>query len=236
MGEVFVVDSQATANLVPPKQQSKGTYVLYALLGLALLGVFLHGVLIYHLYQRISTQIHQEMIQFYKQIGENKTQDDAYSKEISPPPPNPKTDSDTKPAAFLHYNHYLKSDVAVMQWAIRGFPAFTHNFNYSNGCLIIPKDGFYYLFSKVSFKNSCKSFTHEIKLNSSRYSHHPLSLMTDRYSCVDQIRPHEKTNQISSYLGGVFKLYKKDKLFVSVSDLNNLIEGQQENFFGGFMI
>ncbi|XP_034156028.2 lymphotoxin-alpha isoform X3 [Pangasianodon hypophthalmus] len=184
----------------------------------------------------IIKQIHQEMIQFYKQIGENKTQDDAYSKEISPPPPNPKTDSDTKPAAFLHYNHYLKSDVAVMQWAIRGFPAFTHNFNYSNGCLIIPKDGFYYLFSKVSFKNSCKSFTHEIKLNSSRYSHHPLSLMTDRYSCVDQIRPHEKTNQISSYLGGVFKLYKKDKLFVSVSDLNNLIEGQQENFFGGFMI
>lgn len=57
MGEVFVVDSQATLNLVPPKQRIKGTYVLYTLLGLALFGVFVEGVLIYQLYQRIPSQV-----------------------------------------------------------------------------------------------------------------------------------------------------------------------------------
>ncbi|KAF4075528.1 hypothetical protein AMELA_G00235210 [Ameiurus melas] len=233
MGEVFVVDSQATPNLVPPKQRNKGTYLLYTLLGLALFGVVVEGVLIYRLYQRISTQIPPEAAQHFKQIGENNTRGDAYSKEISPPLPTPKTD-DTKPAAFLHYNHFLKSD--VMQWNFQGFPTLMHHFNYSNGSLIIPKDGFYYIFSKVSFK-TCSIFKHEVKLNSSRYSHRAISFMTDmRCSCVEPTKSQEKGIQFSSYMGGVLKLYKTDKVFVSVSNHSNLTGSPSENFFGGFMI
>lgn len=55
-----------------------------------------------------------------------------------------------------------------------------------------------------------------------------------RYSCVSQIKPH--MNQFSSYLGGVWKLYKKDHVYVSVSNHNNLTREKSENFFGGFMV
>ncbi|KAI5623641.1 hypothetical protein C0J50_16827 [Silurus asotus] len=84
----------------------------------------------------------------------------------------------------------------------------------------------------VSFRINCSIFTHEIKLNSSRYNDVPINLMIDkRRSCVDQ-----KKNQFSSYLGGVFNLYKKEKVFVSVSDYSSLIMDTKQNFFGGFMI
>ncbi|XP_053532210.1 tumor necrosis factor ligand superfamily member 6 [Ictalurus punctatus] len=234
MGEVFVVDSQATPNLVPPKQRNKGTYLLYILLGLALFGVIVEGVLIYRLHQRISTQIPPEAAQHFKQIGENNTRGDAYSNEILPPLPTQKTDSDTKPAAFLHYNHSVKS--GVMQWNFQGFPTLMHNFNYSNGNLIIPKDGYYYIFSKVSFK-TCSIFKHEVKLKSSRYSYQPISFMTDmRCNCVEPTKTQEKGTQFSSYVGGVLKLYKKDEVYVSVSNHSKLTGTPSENFFGGFMI
>lgn len=72
----------------------------------------------------------------------------------------------------------------VMQWNFQGFPTLMHNFNYSNGNLIIPKDGYYYIFSKVSFK-TCSIFKHEVKLKSSRYSYQPISFMTDmRYTHI----------------------------------------------------
>ncbi|KAI5091258.1 tumor necrosis factor ligand superfamily member 14-like [Silurus meridionalis] len=126
--------------------------------------------------------------------------------------------------------------MSMMDWDERGFPAFRHSLSYSNGNLIIPKDGFYFLFSKVSFRINCSTFTHEIKLNSSRYSYIPINLMMDkRRSCVDQKRAHEK-NQFSSYLGGVLRLHKKEKVFVSVSDYSSLITETKQNFFGGFMI
>ncbi|XP_060755278.1 uncharacterized protein LOC132866489 isoform X2 [Neoarius graeffei] len=204
MGEVLVVDSQGAANLVPSKQWIKGTFALYTLLGLALFGVFVEGALIYQLYQRLPTQTYPENIQYYKQIGGNTTLDDAYSKEM----PITKTDSDTKPAAFLHYDHKKKSYMDVLQWNSQGFPAFSDHFNYINGTLIILKDGTYFLFSKVAFGN-CKTFKHEVKLSTERYGT-TLTIMVDRYSSANQMKSHEK-NISSSYLGGVFKLHKNDK-------------------------
>ncbi|KAF5893517.1 lymphotoxin-alpha-like, partial [Clarias magur] len=119
-----------------------------------------------------------ETSQVSQLTGGNKTQDDAYSTETSAPLPVLRTES--KPAAFLHHhNHSVSSDMTVLQWDSRGFPAFQHSFNYSNGSLIIHKEGVYYMFSKVTFRSSCPMFRHEVKLNSSRYSHQPISLMTD---------------------------------------------------------
>ncbi|KAK3510895.1 hypothetical protein QTP70_024364 [Hemibagrus guttatus] len=209
MGEVFVVDSQATATPVPPRQRVKGTYVVYTLLGVALCGVFIEGVLIYQLYHRISTQ-----------QGENRTWDDAGSNKT--PQPNTKTETPT-------------SEQGVIQWSESGFPAIRHNFSYRNGSLVIHKEGIYYLFSKVSLTDNCNTFKHEVKLNSSRYSNIPIELMVDsRHGSMNQMKAHEK-NHCSSYLGGVFLLHKKEEVFVSV-DKSCLSEGPGENFFGGFMI
>ncbi|TTE81759.1 Tumor necrosis factor ligand superfamily member 10 [Bagarius yarrelli] len=183
MGEVFVMDSQATVTPVPAMQRIQGTYVLYVLLGLALFGVLVEGLFIYRLYQKTST-----------------------------------------PQA---------SALGVIQWSDFGFPAFSRGFSYSNGSLIIHTEGFYFLFSKVSF--TCSTFQHEVKLNSERYSYEPIRLMVDnRRSLVNQMKPHEKI-QFSSYLGGVWLLHKKDEVFVAV-DTRCLAEEQGENFFGGFMI
>ncbi|KAM9454986.1 tumor necrosis factor ligand superfamily member 14 [Clarias gariepinus] len=234
MGEVFVVDSQATADIVPPKHWIKGTCVVYVLLGLALFGVMVEGVLIYQLYQRIPKQTSPEMSQMSKLTGGNKTQDDGYSTETSAPQQVLKTES--KPAAFLHHqNHSVSSDMTVLQWDARGFPAFQHSFNYSNGSLIIHKEGFYYLFSKVTYRSSCQMFRHEVKLNSSRYNHHPISLMIDSRYGVERSHANKKS-QFSSYLGGVMHLFKTDMVFVSISNHSCLIEETQETFFGGFMI
>ncbi|XP_060716022.1 tumor necrosis factor ligand superfamily member 6 isoform X2 [Tachysurus vachellii] len=170
-----------------------------------------------------------------KQTGENKSRADAGSKVIPPTLRKTKKEGDTKSAAFLHLMHPPTSAQGVIQWSDIGFPAFTHSFNYSNGSLIIHKEGFYYLFSKVSFTNNCNTFKHEVKLNSSRYSNKPISLMVDnRHGSVNQIKTHEK-DHFSSYLGGVFSLYKKEAVFVSF-DKSCLSAGSGENFFGGFMI
>ncbi|KAG7316156.1 hypothetical protein KOW79_021022 [Hemibagrus wyckioides] len=234
MGEVFVVDSQATATPVPPRQRTKGTYVVYSLLGLALCGVFLEGVLIYQLYNRISTQQKpEEFTQHSKQTGENNTWDDSGFNKT--PQPITKSETETKTAAFLHLMHPPTSELGVIQWSENGFPAFTHNFSYRNGSLVIQREGFYYLFSKVSFTNNCNTFKHEVKLNSSRYSNVPISLMVDnRHSSLNQMKAHDR-NHCSSYLGGVFLLHRKEEVFVSV-DKSCLSEGSSENFFGGFMI
>ncbi|XP_027008790.2 tumor necrosis factor ligand superfamily member 6 [Tachysurus fulvidraco] len=236
MGEVFVVDSQVAANPVPPKQRIKGTYVLYTLLGLALCGMFMEGILIYQLNQRISALENSEAISHpAKLIGENNSKTDAGSKEVPPTPRKTKKEGDIKSAAFLHLMHPPTSAQGAIQWSDIGFPAFTHSFNYSNGSLIIHKEGFYYLFSKVSFTNNCSAIRHEVKLKSSRYSNKPISLMVDnRHFSVNQMKTHEK-DHFSSYLGGVFSLYKKEAVFVSF-DNGCLLAGTGENFFGGFMI
>lgn len=77
----------------------------------------------------------------------------------------------------------LKSNMAdVIQWNSQGFPAFNNSFNYINGSLIIPKDGVYFLFSKVSLKN-CSGFKHEVTLNTLRYGK-PIVIMMDRYTHI----------------------------------------------------
>lgn len=218
-----MVDSQAMVPTVPPRQRIQGPYALYVLLGLALFGVLVEGVFIYRLYQKISTP-----------QGENKTWDNAHSNGNSPLSLLPMSQrADNKPAVFLHLLHPPKSPLGVIQWSDFGFPAFSRGFNYINGSLIIHTEGFYFLFSKVSF--TCITFKHQVKLNSERYNNKPISLMVDnRRSTVNQIKPHEKAH-FSSYLGGVWLLHKKEEVFVSL-DASCLAEGQGENFFGGFMI
>lgn len=94
------------------------------------------------------------------------------------------------------------SDPTVMQWGYHGFPALIQSFNYSRGSLIIPKDGLYYLFSKVTFTNNCSMFKHEVKLNSSRYSDQLIILMMDsRYRhllcmCVTSLPDCNRNRQI----------------------------------------
>lgn len=118
-----------------------------------------------------------------------------------------------------------------MAWSMNADPLL-YQMNYKDGSLLIQKEGFYYVYSKVFFLDSGK-FHHSVNLNTRLYSGKSISLLTSRkYS-------QNKFNKVqsNSYLGGVFHLYEDDAIFVQVSNTSKVLRHKSyENIFGVFML
>lgn len=106
-----------------------------------------------------------------------------------------------------------------------------YEMSYKDGRLVIQKEGFYYVYSKVTFSDT-GSFHHSIAVNTKLYIGKSITLLNSRkYS--------ERSNNVqsNSYLGGVFHLYKDDALFVKVSNTSKVVRHRFfENIFGAYMI
>lgn len=109
-----------------------------------------------------------------------------------------------------------------------------HQLDYDNktGSLVIQKEGFYQVYSKVSFK-ATDVFHHWVKRKTSRYKVGNISLLTARkYSA-----PGHRERLSNSYLGGVFHLQVNDAIFVKVSDTSKLeLYEAEEHAFGAYML
>ncbi|XP_067904011.1 LOW QUALITY PROTEIN: CD40 ligand-like [Heterodontus francisci] len=126
----------------------------------------------------------------------------------------------------------------IKQWMAKGFPAFTHNINYTSGKLVITDPGFYYIYCQISFRlssnktgsTSIAPFLQYIYLQ--RTQEQATLLMKASKTPVNK-------NQASSFNsineGGVFELKTGDQLFVSVTDPNLLSYGQA-TYFGIFKL
>lgn len=105
-----------------------------------------------------------------------------------------------------------------------------HGMIYKDGRLTIQKEGYYYVYSKVSFIDSGE-FWHSVTLSTDRYPGNITLMRSKKRSSAS------KESRSNSFLGGVFHLYADDRIFVTVSSTSKIMQNNSyENFFGAFMI
>ena len=123
----------------------------------------------------------------------------------------------------------------VLQWGVNG-DAFTWEVDLQYGLLQVKREGFYYIYSKVSFTElTCSMFKHTVLMRTPRYSKDMELMKAKRFSCSSSKQPED--GMLNSYLGGVFHLHASVSVFVKVEN-HTLVRHQDtsDNFFGMFII
>ncbi|KAG8006890.1 hypothetical protein GBF38_022947 [Nibea albiflora] len=135
----------------------------------------------------------------------------------------------SKPAAQLTDGQDVVHDSKIMAWSMDADPLL-HDMDYIDRHLVIQKEGYYYVYSKVSFLDT-NLFYHLICQKTKLYSGKGITLLMSRkYTTSNYMRSN-------SYLGGVFHLYKGDALYVEVSNTSKIMRHKpSENIFGAYMI
>ncbi|XP_014857779.1 PREDICTED: tumor necrosis factor ligand superfamily member 14-like [Poecilia mexicana] len=222
----FVVDTHATRPAVPPrlgKQKKHGgaaQTLLFILVALALLGVFFEAVFIYRLYQSE-----------YAPSGST-------SMQINGSPPPDTTDLEgrllpSKPLAHLTDGQDVRHGTHVMAWSEIAEPLL-YEMKYEDKKLVIQKEGYYYIYSKVYFSLG-GAFYHSVEMQTKKYAGKGIRLLQAReYSSKKDNGAQSYSN---SFLAGVFYLSQNDAVYVHVSNTTQIMRHKSyENVFGAFMI
>lgn len=224
---VYVVDDHLTHRpQTPPvklKQQCSGLVLLLLfLVSLVLCGMIIQACFIYRLYQSESTNSGSSN----KLIGDNDAGEDEamankWDRLVDPP---------SKPAAHLTDGPDIVHGSQILSWSLIGDPLL-YKLDYEDRNLIIQTEGYYYVYSKVTFLDKT-SFYHSVHRKTKMYAGKSIVLLESRmYSS------RSGNIQSNSYLGGVFHFYKDDSLFVKVSNASQVVHYKHcENVFGAFMI
>ncbi|KAI2668965.1 Tumor necrosis factor ligand superfamily member 14 [Labeo rohita] len=227
---VFVVDSQALPRQVAIRTGGRQLYVIYLLLAVALLGVFIEAGLIWHLYRRPVTSSDP-----VNAAGNIPQQPEKYSSSHGSneilPPKLPQAES--KPAALLQIASPASGGNGVLQWRTDSYPVFMRALEYKNNSLYIQQDGYYYIFSKIAYLDTCKYFKHQVMQCTERYNFKAIELMQNSRLICASNKSHWRDN---SYLGGIFHLFKGDSVFVKVNNSSQVHGEPYENYFGAFMV
>ncbi|XP_076863965.1 tumor necrosis factor ligand superfamily member 14 [Brachyhypopomus gauderio] len=233
---VFVVDSQAALPPLPPrpgrKQAQRGRSpaqtMLFLLVAVALCCVAVEACFIYRLYatQQNANQNHEGPRTEARKGGPEKDGD------IIPKTRQHTVMKPAKPLAHLTAGSERPDSKGVMRWATSDPEV--HDIEYREGALVISREGFYYVYSKLCFSLDRDMFDYTVMKNSSRYMGDPIELLRYR---VYEFKPTKKGSQGSGYLGGVFHLLKDDALFVQLRNRTALrLQNAADNFFGMFML
>ncbi|XP_078124783.1 tumor necrosis factor ligand superfamily member 14 [Sander vitreus] len=219
----YVVDTHATRPPLPPRlsqgRQRAGVAqtLLILLVSVALCGMAIEACFIYHLYQPKSAPSASSSKLIAGQV-------------ITPPTKSPSLVLPSKPVAHLTDGQDVVHGNEIMAWSMNADPLL-YEMDYKDGGLVIQKEGYYYVYSKVSFFVT-DSFNHSVNRKTDRYFGGVIPLLMSRkYS--------EKFRKMryNSYLGGVFHLTKDDVIFVKVSNTSNIRRHNSfENIFGAYMI
>lgn len=227
---VYVVDSHVTSPPVPPRltpdqqQQQRerprpAQTLLFMLVFLALSGMVVEACFIYRLYQTntVNSQTSSAKSTGDKRTGEQVTIPTTWHGLLDPPP---------KPVAHLTDGTDAHHKDNIMRWSMIAQPIL-YKLDYADGCLVIQTEGYYSVYSKVSFIDTHK-FHHSIRVKTSMYAGKSIPLLESRsYS------GRSNKVQSNSYLGGVFHFYKDDAIFVQVSNTSQVVRNKAyENIFG----
>ncbi|XP_023867573.1 tumor necrosis factor ligand superfamily member 14 [Salvelinus sp. IW2-2015] len=228
---VFMVDSHATYPPLPPKPRPPGRggvaqSLLFLLVGLALCGLAIEACFIYHLYSK------QGSVESGSAGMSIQDQEDI-PKDVPPTSrPNPIV-LPSKPVAHLTAGPQAPHGDGVMVWNMQAEPLL-HEMEYKDGKLVIQKQGYYYVYSKIFFSEVNVAFTHSVCRTTPRYLGKDIELLKSR-------RYYPKFGKImstsNSYLGGVFHFFEDDSIFVKVKNVTQVrIQYSTENVFGIYMI
>ncbi|XP_035510320.1 tumor necrosis factor ligand superfamily member 14 [Morone saxatilis] len=220
---VYVVDSHVTRPSLPPRlserpQRAGVTQtLLFLLVSLALCGMVIEACFIYRLHQHES--------------GSSASPSKLIAGEdVAAPTKRPSLVTPSKPVAHLTDGQHIVHGKKIMAWSMAAEPLL-YKMYYKDQCLVIQKEGFYYVYSKVSFRDS-NIFHHSIELNTTLYSGKSITLLLSR-----KYSEGSSSKRSNSYLGGVFHLQESDAIFVKVSDTSKIERHKAyENIFGAYMI
>ncbi|KAL4648741.1 tumor necrosis factor ligand superfamily member 14-like [Arapaima gigas] len=237
--QVFVVDSQASAPRSPFLAPRCGTgmawRLLWLLVGLALLGVLVEGLFIYHLYQKPL---------------------------VSNPYPGPRATRHSSltlllgHASHTHLTHlthltnlnklshitYTFTSAHLQQFSLygKGFSwgefgdAFVYGMVVKNNGLLVQTEGYYFIYSKVHFSEvNCSIFKHTVLRYTQRYAGVIELMKAKHFHCQGR----KLEGMRNSYLGGIFHLHTNDSITVKVEDSSQIrLQETADNFFGAYMI
>ncbi|XP_008327665.1 tumor necrosis factor ligand superfamily member 14 [Cynoglossus semilaevis] len=221
----YVADSAISRPLIPPRPGQKCQHgwvshsLLIMLVNVALCGMAIQACFIYRLYQlKPDTPAMSS-----KLVGDGK-------KEVSLPAEWPGYSNPSKPAAHLTDGQDISHGPNVMTWSTIASPLL-YKMDYKDGGLVIQKEGYYYVYSKVFFLDK-NFFQHSVVLCTEKYSGKAIPLLMSEH-----LAPKSREAWSNSYLGGVFHLDKDSVLLVNVSNTNKLKRHRSfENIFGAYMI
>ncbi|KAG5853669.1 hypothetical protein ANANG_G00028440 [Anguilla anguilla] len=235
--QVFVVDRQMGVPPTVPVPHRQRTVllqqILIMLVSLALCGLAVEACFIYRLYNQPS-----DASMSVKQLGE---QESRFLKKVEREGKIHPTERSgialkpAKPSAHLTEISIPVAPDGILQWGING-DAFSAGVEHKDGSLLLKKEGFYFIYSKVSFEElTCSMFKHTVLMRTPRYSQDLPLMKAKRFSCSNSKQPED--GMLNSYLGGVFHLHVDDSVFVKVEN-HTLVRHHDtsDNFFGMFMI
>nr|XP_025041274.1 tumor necrosis factor ligand superfamily member 14 [Pelodiscus sinensis] len=222
---VFVVDSQQHGvPFVPPMRGRRracrhGQVFLAALVSLALAGVATEGYFLFR-FQRELAKAASQVGGEAGPVSEKSIQDRKHNAE--------------KPAAHVIGAAFTTTTNSSLQWEPSKDLAFLHDVEYQAGALVCVKPGYYYIYSKLQLRvQSCSQqgqnsfLIHSIYKKTPRYPEE-MKLMENLVSYCD--RKDAGFWQDGSFLGGLFHLEEKDRVYVNAS------QRQVVSYFGIFMI
>ncbi|XP_030591107.1 tumor necrosis factor ligand superfamily member 14 [Archocentrus centrarchus] len=220
---VCVVDTHATRPPVPPRlnqmQRKSGVaqILLFMLVSLALCGMVIEACFIYGLYHPVGHPTTSASSS--KQSSDDSVA--APAKHGIPP---------SKPVAHLTDGQDVAHEKHKMAWSMNADPLL-YEMTYEDKKLIIQKEGYYYVYSKVFFSDN-DIFRHHINWHTNKYDGNITLLQSRKFSLHSN-----KKQESNSYLGGVFHFYEGDGISVQVSDTSKIVRHKPfENIFGAYMI
>ncbi|XP_034567614.1 tumor necrosis factor ligand superfamily member 14 isoform X2 [Notolabrus celidotus] len=173
-----------------------------------------------------------------------------HSADVLPPSKSLREVLPSKPVAHLTGGQDVVHKKEIMAWSMDADPIL-YEMDYKDRSLVIQTEGYYYVYSKVSFLD-IDAFYHSVHVKTKRYKGKSIPLLLSRTKSQGSSRKEirdQKTNseeysrkesldqRSNSYLGGVFHLFKGDTVFVKVSNTSQIVELRfYENFFGTYMI
>uniref|UniRef100_A0A3Q3E0V0 Tumor necrosis factor ligand superfamily member 6-like n=2 Tax=Hippocampus comes TaxID=109280 RepID=A0A3Q3E0V0_HIPCM len=208
------------------------------LVSVALTGLILEALLIFYLhsnhFEQTPSTSHSKLTAEKKASPHISTHHSSVSKPLtrllekkrSPHTCTP----DSKPVARLIGGKDATHGKSVVGWSLISGNLLC-GMDYKNGSLLIRREGFYFVYSKLSFHKSATTFHHTVVKRTRRHPGGTVPLLQAReFSSADK-------NNGNTFLGGVFHLLKDDALFVKVSDTSKIVQViAHENVFGAFMI
>uniref|UniRef100_A0A673J497 Tumor necrosis factor ligand superfamily member 6-like n=1 Tax=Sinocyclocheilus rhinocerous TaxID=307959 RepID=A0A673J497_9TELE len=213
---VFVVDSKMRPPPLPPKpgrRQRKEVIqtLLVILVCVALCGMAVEACFIYHLFTSKENPKEHAVTPKQKPLGEMKP---------------------SKPMAQLTTGKEPVNGVVLWH---ENHQSILHHIKHKadEGKLIIEKEGYYSVYSKINFKEDNIIFSHSVLWVTHRYAGNEILLLQSSRLHPKLLRSRATDN---SYLSGVFHLYKGDAVFVRVKNCTLVLSNAAENYFGVFMV
>ncbi|XP_054635769.1 tumor necrosis factor ligand superfamily member 14 isoform X2 [Dunckerocampus dactyliophorus] len=251
--QVFVVDSRATF-FSPPSvrktRRSPGVHrFLLLVLGLVVLGLVVEGYFVYNLYMKTEAFSVCVSDPLCRNLSNSKISAEQFgafkghvradgSNEVNPV----QTLLGQKPFAHLMCSNSPIKEENVVQWVDKDGDAITYQMGYSNGRLLVKKEGYYYLYSKVQVNaaEACSLIQHKVMKDTEAYDHSIELMKSKRSRCwtprPSSVKASGGEDLWDSFLAGIFHLQFGDKIFVTVDNIHKLRPGPSENFMGAFMI